>query len=267
MRFNHPVYFILFSAIVGMSGCGSNPNKKLVEEDPLPPIVRKIALIQALEPVEFEADNRGSVLDYFGLMGWVIKKDIEGRGTRAIDSALDERTFRPGKEISEALLHALEKKGYEIEYVANPPRNPKDPEEIDWNALRTDADALILLEIDEIGLFSGFTTTRYIPRLNVDLDMVSRDREHDYFDFSIAYGADAETRNDEEIPAPWKYRFGSLEEAARQHEVLIDGFRYGIKRMADSFAFQVDRQKVSKEAKRIQAEVQAKRAQLSPAGQ
>jgi len=266
MRFNKLAYLILFPAVVGMSGCGSNPGKKVSKEDPPPPIVRKIALIQAAEPEEFEADNRGSLLDQFGVIGWAIRKDIEARGTRAIGSTFDDQTFRPGKEISEALLHALEKKGYEIEYVANPPRNPKDPEEIDWNALHTDADALILLEIDEMGLFSGFATSQYMPRLNVDLDMVSRDGEHDYFDLSIAYGADAETRNHEEIPSPSKYRFGSLQEAANQYEVLIDGFRYGINEMANSFAAQIDRQKVSREAKRLQAEVRTKRAQLTPPG-
>ncbi|QID17274.1 hypothetical protein G3580_06205 [Nitrogeniibacter mangrovi] len=224
-----------------MAACTSNPSKDVAEEEqPLSPAaIHKIALIRVLNPVELTAENRGGPLPLLGAVGWIAQRHINANRGQFLEQVFRNQAFLPGDELTNALLAELRDKGYSIEYLRTVPRDLEDPSDILFDAIQTDADAFLVVELDEMGIYSGVTSTKFMPRLNVDVELLGRIDQSEVFSQSIEYGVDADEHNDEEIPADPKYAYGSFGEAVEHQTDLIEGFRRGIGAIAASIVRQL----------------------------
>lgn len=231
-----------------LSACASNPQKATTSEAPQPtPVeIHKVALIRALDPASLTAENRGSALSLLGFVGNQIQRNIERNRGNDLETLFDIRDFRPGKELSEAVLSELRTRGFDVEYLVSVPRQEDDVTEIDFAAIDSSADAFIQIQIDEMGLYSGMTSTKFHPRFNVDIEMLVDRGEEEVFAQSIEYGVDASELSDESIPADAKYAYGSFGDAFEHGDELIVAFRQGIALIARSIARQIDEMQMIK---------------------
>jgi hypothetical protein len=240
---------LIFAASASLVACTSNPTKDVADVELPPPAIRSFALIRVLDPVEFTAENRGAPLHMLGFVGWAIQKNIDDNRENTLANVFAVNDFHPGKELSEALHRELTRRGYHFDYLVKVPRDPEDPLDIEYDKIQSDADAYLVVAIDEMGVYSGMTSTKFAPRLNVDVEVLGRRDEYQYFQQSIQYGVDAGELSDEEIPADGTIAYSSFGEALEHSDALVQDFRSAIEKIAASIARQLDERGVATAAR------------------
>lgn len=213
--------------------CSSTP--KSVEE----PIVKrtpvaKIALIAIQDPPRLSVENRGSPLALLGVAGALAIQQIGENRSGFLVSTFRNNALKLGDEMSVALADQLRGAGYAVDVLTDVKRPADDPDEIDYDSLPTlptDADAILVARFDEVGLFSGFST-KFRPRLNLDIELYAKADQEDLYSQTFYYGADARERAEDQIPSDPKYAYSSFGEAVEQPAGLVEAFRIGIKEIA-----------------------------------
>lgn len=234
-------YFYLFLAcVLGISGCATRATQStaaLVKPTP----VKKIVLVMVMEPPRMKVENRGSVLLLVAGpgAGYLINKAMEHDHSYTLTTGLQNASLKIGEEMSAALRDALAGKGYEVSIITDVKREAKDPDSIVYESINTDADAILSARFSEAGLFCGQFSTNYVPRLNLDVEMLRVSNKVELYSQTISYGADARKPTDEDIPADPKYAYGSFELAMNSQAEIAESFRTGIRAIANRIALQV----------------------------
>ena len=221
-----------------LPGCAHRAaeNSKVAVERP---VVKKIALVPVMEPSRFAIENRGGPLNFLGPAGYAIKKGIEEGRSNLLTAALRSHSLKVGDEMTLALKEELAGKGYEVTVVSKVKRDEDEPDEFDYDSIETDADAIVSARYKDAGLLSGFSTMSYWPRLNVEVEMVSRIDEEELYSESINYGADGRKPDNDSIPSDPKYVFGDYEEAMARQLEIVESMHIGVRALAAQAAHQI----------------------------
>lgn len=195
-------------------------------------VVKKIALVPVMEPERFVIENRGSAYGLIGPAGYAIKKGVEEGRSNLLTAGLRRQSLKVGEELTRALKEELAGRGYEVTVVTNVKRDADDPDDFDLGSIETDADAIVSAHYKDAGLFSGFSTLSYWPRLNVEVEMVAKIDEEKLYSESIHYGADARKPDDDSIPSDPKYVFGNYDEAMARQEEIVESMHIGVRALA-----------------------------------
>lgn len=204
---------------------------------PQPPVL-EIALAPVLEPAKFSIENRGSALTLVPGGAWGQKGIDAGRRAQFVE-ALQAQKLDFGAEMMAALKAALIENGVrvvaldEIKYVKD------DPRTLEYKQLKSNANLVLAVNIDEVGLYAGRFTSTYLPRFNVTFGLVDRRTEDAFYEPTIYYGVDARKNSEDQILADPQYTFASYEQAIERQEDLAAVFREGIRKVAALAARQV----------------------------
>lgn len=222
----------------GLSGCVHNPSQ---QSEPIAkrPVVKKIALVAVMEPARLTVENRGGALNFLAFPGYVVKKNMESNRADDLTVGLRGESLNLGGETSAALQEELQRMGYEVALITKVRRQPDDPTDIDFQSIKTDANAILTAHYTDAGLFSGHSSTNYVPRLRLDVRLVMPDGEDDLYSQAIEYGAHAKKRTEDEIPSDPKYAYGTFAEAMEKQPEIVEGFRIGIHQLAALVAQQI----------------------------
>ena len=89
---------------------------------------------------------------------------------------------------------------------------PKDsPDDVDYEKIATNADAILHISISGVGLHSPRSSTSYLPRLNVNGVLYVKGREDYIYDSYVYYGVDAKAGKSWAIESDPVFAYPSFE--------------------------------------------------------
>lgn len=231
---------LLLTSLVLLLGCANRPAQP-VEAEVIRPVPQKLALIAVMEPPRLTIENRGSAWGVLALPGVFIQRSIESGRADSLTQAMRAQGLHLGEEMTAAFGEELKRLGYTVEVIRNVKRPKDDPESVVFESIETDADAIVTVRYFGAGLYAGQFSTSYLPRLNVDIDVVSKADQSELHSQSIYYGADARERLDDQIPAAPQYAYASYDQVWDKQREVSEGFRHGVQQIAAQAARQLQK--------------------------
>ena len=222
---------LLLATAALLLGCANRPAQPVAVEV-VRPVPQKIALVAVMDPPRLTIENRGSAWGVLALPGFFIQRNIESVRADSLTQAMRAQGLHLGEEMTAALGEELKRLGYTVHVVRNVKRPKDDPEGILYESVETDADAIVTARYAGAGLYAGQFSTNYLPRLNVDIDVVAKADQAELHSHSNYYGADARERTNDQIPADAKYAYASYDQIWDQQREVSEGFRAGLRQVA-----------------------------------
>lgn len=216
------------SVLMACSSRPTAPDKSAAQRAP----VRKIALVPAIDPEALTVENRGSALNFLALPGYLAQRKIADDRSQTLAAELKKHSLRMGDEFSADLQRELSRAGYEVVVLKDVKRSTKDPDDVDFESIKTDADAILNARFDTAGLFSGQFSTDFIPRLKLDIKLLAGKDHSDLYSQAIYYGADVRKPADDEIKGDPKYAYGSFNTAIEKSDEVAECLRQGMRQIA-----------------------------------
>lgn len=191
-------------AAVLLTACASHPK-------PIPgkPAIRRIAIIPASNPTWYSFENAAPPVGY-PFQYWVNKLDSKSKA-RIFNEKLHSPEIRLGDDITEQAVTALRACGFSVEILQDLKRRPNEPDNVDYEKITTDADAILHLWIDEVGVYSSHMSTDYIPRVNAGGKLWVKGQDDSIYDEVIYYGVDAKKGKAWAIVPDAKYAYPTFD--------------------------------------------------------
>jgi hypothetical protein len=135
----------------------------------------------------------------------------------------------------------LRERGFEVEVLEDVKRPADNPDNIDddYVASHVDADAVLHIWIDEVGMYSGQLSDKYVPRINIRGKLWTKSREDSLYSDEVDYGVDARKGKSWAIFADERYRWGSFDELMSNMEDVRAAYKTGTRLAAIKMADQV----------------------------
>jgi hypothetical protein len=147
---------------------------------------------------------------------------------------LHEQSLRLGDEMTSILKQEFTSKGYEVVVasdVKRPPKNP-DPDEIVFDSLPKDVDAVVLAYYRNAGLLSGFSSGSYVPRLEFKIEVLRRGDEESLYSLGLDYGPFLHP-SDDDLPVDPKYAYGNFDQVLEKRTEVVECYRAGMRILAE----------------------------------
>jgi hypothetical protein len=227
--------FTAFTAVFLAVGCASHSPTTTA------PItaIHRIAFVPPTELHWVTFENAAPPLGY-PFQFWVNKIDSHSKSFRF------NQVVEPGKlalaaSITEAVTQQLRERGFEVEVLQDVKRPADNPDNIDddYVASHVDADAVLHIWIDEVGMYSGQLSDKYVPRINIRGKLWTKSREDSLYSDEVDYGVDARKGKSWAIFADERYRWSSFDELMSNMEDVRAAYKTGTRLAAIKMADQV----------------------------
>jgi hypothetical protein len=230
---NHAALFVALFLI----GSAAHARSK-----PLPPIpaIHRIAFVPPTDPHSLTFENSAPLLGYPGQF-WVNKSENRRNSVR-LNGAIDAGKLGLAETITTIVIQRLGELGFEVQVLKGVSGTADDPDNIDEDQIAStvDADAVVHVKIDEVGMYSGHLSTKYLPRVNLRGKLWTKLREDSLYSDEVDYGVDARKRKVWAIFPDERYRWGSFEglmlDIDDVRAAFTTGARLAAMRMADQIA-------------------------------
>jgi hypothetical protein len=168
-----------------MTACASHSKISAAQ-----PVIRRIAIIPASNPAWYSLDNAAPPFGGYPFQYWVNKFDSKGKA-RLFNEKLNSPPMSLGSDFTEEVAAALRGDGFTVEILQGIARRADAPDNVDYEKIHTDADAILHLSISEVGVYSSGYSLYYIPRVNASGNLWVNGQEDSLYDDEIYYGVDA----------------------------------------------------------------------------
>lgn len=211
------------------------------QEPPAADNRREITLASIPDPEKYSVENRGGPLDFVAGIGALASRNIELNRSMDLQVEFLKSNFDVRNELEAALLKELQAQGITITPSSTLKYYEDDPEDIDYQHSTQASDYVLLVNIPEVGLYSGRLSNQFEPKLDVSIDLIERKTERELYSGWLYYGADASENADDQILADPKYRYASYGKAIEKKSELIESLREGIAKISKLAALQINK--------------------------
>lgn len=184
-----------------LTGCAAHMQHAIAAK----PIIRRIAIIPAANPIWYSFENAAPPIGY-PMQHWVNKFDSQSKA-RIFNERLQSPHSVLGDDFTRAVAEGLRGYGFSVEILQGIRRPPNDPDNVDYEKITTDADAILHLWIEEIGVYSSPMSAQYIPRVNLAGKLWAKGQEDSIYDETLYYGVDARAGKKWAIVSEAKYSY------------------------------------------------------------
>lgn len=191
---------VAFSIAVLMLAAGCASKSKPVA---LKPEIKSIAIISATTPAAFSLGNANAVEFLFPVAGTLFYLDGRAKSKVFNEKFLAEPSTLAAN-FSEQVASALRGYGYQVQILEGLARVPGDLDDVDYDTISTDANAVLHLQFRDVGLYSPRSSTSYLPRVNARGTLFIKGRDDYLYDQDVYYGVDARPGNSWAIAADEK---------------------------------------------------------------
>jgi hypothetical protein len=132
-----------------------------------------------------------------------------------------------GADLTEEVVAALRGDGFDVEILKELTRPADDPDNIDYDKVSTDADAILHLWISEVGLYSSHLSRNYIPRVNASGRLFVKGQDNDVYDEDLYYGVDAKKGKEWAIVPDPKFAYPSFDAVMSNIDEVRSAFATG----------------------------------------
>lgn len=195
------------------------------------PVVHRIALIPASEPRQLTLLNQtvAAFLSPIVETGVILSSRAKAR---EFSEAMQSRHLGLAARLTTTVVEGLRRAGYRVDVLDQLVRPVGDPDDIDYDKLGTDAEVIVQLRINEVGVFSSRTSSNYLPRVNVDGKLYVRAFDDAPYDETLFYGVDAQTGHDRMIMADPKLAYPTFDAVMASADQLGVVFQDATDRLA-----------------------------------
>jgi hypothetical protein len=170
--------------LLALSTACATHSKPLAREE-----IRSIAVIPATNPRWYSFENAAPPVGY-PFQFWVNKLDSKNKAKRFNDELASEPN-RLGTEFTDEVVAALRGYGFTVEILDGVPRPVDDPDNVDYDKISANSDAILHISLSEVGLYSAHMSQKYIPRVNASGKLFVKGHDGTLYDEDIYYGVDA----------------------------------------------------------------------------
>jgi hypothetical protein len=213
-----------------LTACATHP-KTLVSRPP----IKRIAVIPASNPRWYTFENATPPVGY-PFQFWVNKLDSKNKA-KLFNDQMNARPTTLGDDLTQQVVAALRGYGFTVEVLDGLKRPPDDPDNIDYDKVSADADAILHVWISEVGMYSSHMSRDYIPRVNVSGKMFVKGADDNIYDDDIYYGVDAKKGKEWAIMPDAKFAYPSFDDVMSRIDEVRSAFEIGSveisKRMSD----------------------------------
>jgi hypothetical protein len=218
--------------VIALAGCAGHKSQ------PLPkPVVKRIAIIPATNPRNYTLYNATPPVGY-PFQFWVNKADSANK-----ELVLNERLQHPpldlAKDLTEAVADDLRGHGLEVIILQDLQRTPGEPDSVDYDKITTDADVILHLWIQEVGLYSSHTSAYYIPRFNASGTVFVKGRDDTLYSQDVYYGVDAKKGKSWAIAPDPKFAYRYFDDVLDRFEEVRSSFETGAHEVGKKMSGQI----------------------------
>jgi hypothetical protein len=222
---------VAVSIYVALGFCGFI-NQALAEGKVLQPI-KTIAVLPIKDPERF--DVYGRAVNKFVPMGWIANKVDTRVKTNLFTEALMPLKIPFGKTLTNQFVDGLNALGYQA-YVLDGIKGPADdPDYIDPKRIKDRADALLTVNIEEIGMSVDGKEWHYYPNISLKGLLVSTTQEDYLYEETVYYGVHANEVASWAVAADPSFVYSTadtfMEKPGEVGMRLLDGSKEVAKRM------------------------------------
>jgi hypothetical protein len=234
-------------------GCASHSR---ISPPPIPAIHR-IAIVPPTDPHWFTFENAAPPVGY-PFQFWVNKIDSHSKAYR-FNEVIEPGKLALAEGITDLVKQKLRERGFEVEILRDVSRHADDPDNIDEEhvASTVDADAVVHVWIDEVGMYSSHLSTKYIPRVNIRGTLWAKGSADSLFSDEVDYGVDARKGKSWAIFPDERYRWRSFDELMSNMEEVRTAYTTGARLAAMKLADQLAASASPAGAESTQAEATA----------
>ncbi|HEY2462443.1 MAG TPA: hypothetical protein VGI32_00145 [Steroidobacteraceae bacterium] len=169
-----------------LTACATH-SKTIVNNPPV--TIKRIAIIPATNPIWYSFENAAPPIGY-PFQFWVNKLDSKSKA-KIFNDRMQPAQGTLGDDLTREVANELRGYGYSVEILQGVIRPPNEPDNVDYDKVTTDADAIVHVWISEAGMYSSHMSTRYIPRVNAGGKIWVKGQEDSLYNEDIYYGVDA----------------------------------------------------------------------------
>jgi hypothetical protein len=173
-------------AALMLTACATH-SKTIVDNPPVK--ITRIAIIPATNPIWYSFENAAPPIGY-PFQFWVNKLDSKSKA-KTFNDRMHPGQSTLGDDLTREVADELRGYGYSVEILQNVIRPANEPDNVDYDKVTTDADAIVHVWISEAGMYSSHMSTHYIPRVNAGGKIWVKGQEDSLYNEDIYYGVDA----------------------------------------------------------------------------
>jgi len=222
----------VLSTLALMSACATHPKTTASR----PAAIKRIAIIPASNPRLYSFENAAPPIGGYPFQYWVNKVDSKSKA-KIFNDRLNSQPAHLGDKLTEEVAIALRSHGFTVEVLQGLPRPANDPDNVDYDKISSDADAILHVWISEVGLYSSGFSLDYIPRVNAAGKLFIQGQDDNIYDEDIYYGVDARKGKEWAIAPDAKYAYRSFDLVMSNIDELRSAYATGVleisKRMSE----------------------------------
>jgi hypothetical protein len=206
--------------LVLLAACATH-SKSVVSK----PVIKRIAIIPATNPIWYSFENAAPPVGY-PFQFWVNKLDSKNKA-KLFNDKLNSRPQTLAADFTSEVARSLREYGFAVEILEGVPRPANELDNVDYDKVTTNADAILHLWISEVGLYSSHTSLNYIPRVNASANLFVRGRDESVYENEIYYGVDAKKGKEWAIVPDAKFAYPSFDAVMSNIEDVRSAFESG----------------------------------------
>jgi hypothetical protein len=208
------------------------------------PAATQISLAPVLPPEKFAVVNRGSGLGFaFTMLGGVIGAHtaVEMEKSRSSDfrALLSDKAPSFSEQVTVALQKTFADAGRPLLPLLEVKYDPAEPRELDYKAIRSSTDLILVVNIKEVILLSTTFSTQYVPRLIISFELVNKSTGDAGYSEDVQYGGGVKKMTETEIPSDSQFAWDDYDAVLRNRDQVEESFRQGIQLIARQAAQQI----------------------------
>jgi hypothetical protein len=205
---------------------------------PLPkPIVKRIAIIPATNPQTYTLYNATPPIGY-PFQFWVNKAD-SGNKEQVLNQRLQRQPLDLAKDFTDEVAEGLRSHGLQVVILQDLQRKSGEPDNVDYDKITTDADVILHLWIQEVGLYSSHTSANYIPRFNASGNLWVKGQEDTLYSQDIYYGVDAKKGKSWAIAPDPKFAYRYFDDVLDRLDEVRSSFEIGAHEVGRTMSGQI----------------------------
>lgn len=224
----------VLSMLALMTGCATHPKPTASR----PAVIKRIAIIPASNPKLYSFENAAPPIGGYPFQFWVNKADSKSKG-KIFNDRLNSQPSNLGDELTEEVAAALRGHGFTVQILEGLPRPAGDPDNVDYDKISSDADAILHVWISEVGLYSSGFSLDYIPRVNAGGKLFIKGQDDNIYSEDIYYGVDARKGKEWAIVPDAKYAYRSFDLVMSNVDELRSAYATGVREIGKRMSGQI----------------------------
>jgi hypothetical protein len=158
---------------------------------------------------------------------------------KRFNDAVSSQSNRLGTDFTDEVVAALRSYGFTVEVLNDVARQVDDPDNVDYDKISTNADAILHVSLSEVGLYSAPWSRNYIPRVNASGKLFVKGQDDNLYDEDLCYGVDAKKGDKWDILPDAKFTYPNFEAVISHVDEVRSAFSIGALEIAKLMSEQI----------------------------